>query len=161
MSENKLYFQPKSAIIITDSELIRRQLIRVRPDISVKSPSEISNYYDIKIPNNPSEIPIWLEDLCEEGKIDGFVIPRTTYDTLNLKLRRHALLSQPQELGDPYFLPSPFSDLLVFIARSRFPPSISKQICELEGNTNLWVQSRVLTLEKGKIKNFMKENHEG
>ena len=144
VSYNKLYFQPKSAIIITDSELIRRQLIRVRPDISVKSPSEISNYYDIKTPNNPSEIPIWLEDLCEEGKIDGFVIPRTTYDILNLKLRRHALLSQPQEMGDPYFLPSPFSDLLVFIARSRFPPSISKQICELEGNTNLWVQSRVL-----------------
>ena len=144
VSNNKLYFQPKSAIIISDSELIRRQLIRVRPDISVKSPSEISNYYDINIPNNLSEIPIWLEDLCEEGKIDGFVIPRTTYDTLNLKLRRHALLSQPQEAGDPYFLPSPFSDLLVFIARSRFPPSISKQICELEGNTNLWVQSRVL-----------------
>mgnify|MGYP001158483441 FL=1 len=144
VSDNKLYFQPKSAIIIADSELVRRQLIRVRPDILVKTPSEISNFYEIKIPKNIDQIPYWLEELCEAGKIDGFVIPRTIFDTLNLKLRRHSLLSEPQELGDPYFLPSPLSDLLVFISRRRFPPSISKKICELEGNTNLWVQTRVL-----------------
>lgn len=144
VSNDKIYFQPKSAIIITDSELIRRQLIRVRPDLSVKSTSELSNYYDIKMPQDPNNIPIWLEELHEEGKIDGFVIPRTTYDIINSKIRRHSLLSKPQELGDPYFLPNPFSDLLVFISRNRFPPSISKKICEPEGNTNLWIQTRIM-----------------
>ena len=35
VSPNRLMYQPKSAIIVSDSELIRRQLLRARPDIQV------------------------------------------------------------------------------------------------------------------------------
>ena len=49
VSPNRLMYQPKSAIIISDSELIRRQLLRARPDIQVLGP--------IRFPRIPRMFP--------------------------------------------------------------------------------------------------------
>ena len=40
VSGDRLYYQPKSAIIVADSDLVRRQLLRARSDLAVMAPEE-------------------------------------------------------------------------------------------------------------------------
>ena len=86
----------------------------------------------------------WMEDLRRAGEIDGFVIPRGVYEGANLVSRRHSLLPDGMNEGDPVFLPPAYSDLIVLLARNRFPKSISKEISEREGETCWWVQNSML-----------------
>ena len=85
-----------------------------------------------------------MEELRGAGEIDGFAIPRGIYEGANLVSRRHSLLPDGLNEGDPDFLPSAYSDLIVLLARNRFPKSISKEISEREGETCWWVQNSML-----------------
>ena len=55
----------------------------------------------------------WMENLRQNKEIDGYIIPRVIYSTLNISERRHTLLPDPQNRGDDHFLPTPYSDLVV------------------------------------------------
>ena len=55
----------------------------------------------------------------------------------------------PKERGGAHFLPPPYSTLVVVISRAGLPISITEKITEPEGNTVLWVQSRILTAMGG------------
>ena len=82
-----------------------------------------------------------MEELWEAGDIDGFVVARGLYDKCQLVTRRHSLLPDGLNEGDPHFIPPAYSDLIVFVARSRFPKSISDEISEKEGEPAWWVQN--------------------
>ena len=142
VSENKLQYQPKSAILLCESKLGRRQLRRARRGIRVLSPEA---YADIAgradTPSDPISLTKWMEELRESGDIDGFVVARGLYDKCQLVTRRHSLLPDGLNEGDPHFIPPAYSDLIVFVARSRFPKSISNEISEKEGETAWWVQN--------------------
>ena len=142
VSENKLQYQPKSAILLCESKLGRRQLRRARRGIRVLSPDA---YADIEgradIPSDPISLTKWMEELRESGDIDGFVVARGLYDKCQLVTRRHSLLPDGLNEGDPQFIPPAYSDLIVFVARSRFPKSIADEISEKEGETAWWVQN--------------------
>ena len=86
----------------------------------------------------------WMEAMRQSGAIDGYVTSRPVYDELELGVRRHALLPDPKDRGGPHFLPLPYADLVVVLARKRFPLSISAQISEREGNTVWWVQNHLI-----------------
>tara|TARA_B100000029_G_scaffold516520_1_gene630518 strand:- start:16207 stop:17310 length:1104 start_codon:yes stop_codon:yes gene_type:complete len=145
VSPNRLMYQPKSGIIVSDSELVRRQLLRARPDLRPFTPEEANELCTRrKPPSDKIERARWFAELLEEGKIDGFVISRAEYDNSGQTERRHTLLVSPTKRGAPHFLPKPYSDLIVFISRAGLPNSISESITEPEGNTILWVQSRIL-----------------
>lgn len=144
VSPNKLLYQPKSAIIVSDSDLVRRQILRARPDILAVS-SEMIPGVDYEIPKSTNETKLnWLSDLLQASKINGFVISRAEYDDSNQTERRHALLPFPKERGDPHFLPKPYADLVAILSRQGFPLTLAEKLTEPEGNTILWVQSRVL-----------------
>ncbi|MBM47909.1 MAG: hypothetical protein CMB35_04785 [Euryarchaeota archaeon] len=145
VSGDRLFYQPKSAVIVSDSTLTRRQLLRARPDLTVIAPE------DVPLSRQTKKAPIeaiararWLGDLQGSGEIDGFVISRAVYESSGQTERRHTLMPFPKDRGGAHFLPPPYSDLIAIIARMRFPPTISKRVTETEGNTALWVQSRVL-----------------
>ena len=53
-------------------------------------------------------------------------------------------MSQPKVRGAPHFIPPPYSDLIAIICRSGFPNALSSKLTESEGNTVLWVQSRIM-----------------
>ena len=144
VSPDKLLYQPKSAIIVSDSDLVRRQILRARPDILAVSSAMIPGVdQDIHRSTNQTKLTR-LSDLLQTGKINGFVISRAEYDNSNQTERRHALLPFPKERGDPHFLPKPYADLVAILSRQGFPSTLAEKVTEPEGNTVLWVQSRVL-----------------
>ena len=73
VSSDRLMYQPKSAIIVSDSGLIRRQLLRARPDMQAVSSEELRNLAPGFVPpDDPDVLPILLAELLEKGEIDGF-----------------------------------------------------------------------------------------
>jgi hypothetical protein len=152
VSSDRLMYQPKSAIIVSDSGLIRRQLLRARPDMQAVSSEELGKLAPGFVPpDDPNVLSILLAELLEKGEIDGFVISRGEYDRTNQTERRHTLMSQPNERGAPHFVPPPFSDLIAVASRIGFPSRIAAKLTESEGNTSLWVQSRIM----GDLENSM------
>ena len=145
VSDNKLQYQPKSAIILCGQKLVRRQLRRARKGIRILDPEA---YSAISGKESPPDDPIasvrWMEGLRDSGEIDGFVTLRGIYEEAGLVSRRHSLLPDPQNAGEPRFLPLPYSDLIVLIARRMFPVSISEQISEKEGETSWWVHDNLI-----------------
>jgi len=145
VSSDRLMYQPKSAIIVSDSGLVRRQLLRARPDLQAVSSDELTSLTpDFEPPVDPNNLPIALAGLLDKGDIDGFVITRAEYDRTNQTERRHTLLSQPNERGAPHFVPPPYSDLIAIVSRAGLPPRLAAKLTETEGNTALWVQSRIM-----------------
>jgi len=144
VSSNRIPYQPKSAIIVTDSELVRRQLLRARPDLTIVDAGGIDGF-----PTEYSSDPInrskFLAESLSNDLIQGFVISRAEYDNSRQSERRHSLTSQPEDRGGSHFLPKPFSDLIALVGRAGFPKSISSRFTEPEGNTALWIQSRVIS----------------
>ena len=71
VSPNRLMYQPKSAIIVSDSELIRRQLLRARPDITgTQDQSGFRASGDV--PLDSAERATWLAGMLDREEIDGF-----------------------------------------------------------------------------------------
>tara|TARA_B100000941_G_scaffold34945_1_gene20866 strand:- start:1814 stop:2884 length:1071 start_codon:yes stop_codon:yes gene_type:complete len=145
VSDNKIQYQPKSAILLCDNKLNRRQVRRSRGGLRVLHPDAFASILGVEEgPSDPFMRAKWMENLRGAGEIDGFVIPRGIYDGANLVSRRHSLLPDGLNEGDPDFLPPAYSDLIVLVARNRFPKSISKEISEREGETCWWVQNSML-----------------
>tara|TARA_B100000945_G_scaffold97650_2_gene76433 strand:+ start:7129 stop:8220 length:1092 start_codon:yes stop_codon:yes gene_type:complete len=143
VSPNRLMYQPRSAIVVSDSELIRRQLLRARPDLQVLRSEQVAGVPESK-PLDSEERGTWLAGMLEKGEIDGFVSSRSEYEQTGQTERRHTLMSQPKVRGAPHFIPPPFSDLIAVVSRIGFPNALSSKLTEPEGNTVLWVQSRVM-----------------
>jgi len=136
-------YQPKSAIIISDSELIRRQLLRARPDFQVLRANQVSSKPE-GVPQDSAERATWLARMLDRGEIDGFISSRSEYESTGQTERRHTLMSQPKLRGAPHFIPPPYSDLIAIVCRTGFPNVLSSKLTEPEGNTVLWVQSRIM-----------------
>jgi len=145
VSPDRLIYQPKSAIIVSDSGLVRRQLLRARPDFQTVSTDELESLLGCeKLPDAPVDKARSLAKLLDDGEIDGFVTTRAEYEKTGQTERRHTLMSQPNERGAPHFIPPPFSDLIVVVSRIGFPNTLASKLTEPEGNTSLWVQSRIM-----------------
>lgn len=145
VSPNRLFYQPKSAIIVSDSNLVRRQFMRARPDLTVISPDDVkTGARGKKAPSDDIDRARWLGQMLDSGIIDGFVISRAEYENSGQTERRHTLMTSSQERGGPHFLPKPYSDLIVIVARRGFPKAMADLVTEPEGNTVLWIQSRIL-----------------
>jgi hypothetical protein len=145
VSPDRLSYQPNSAIIVSEHEVVRRQLLRARPDLSAISPESFAEGgVHGAIPDSNEERARWLGTILQRGEIDGFVISRAEYENSEQTERRHTLMPFPKERGDPRFLPVPYSDLVAILARPGLPNTIAEWITEPEGNTALWVQSRLL-----------------
>ena len=71
VGEDKPEYIPKNGIIVADCEVLRRQMLRLRNDLKVKLPSDFEN-----IPHDAFERVEWLENIRENGEIDGFVTTR-------------------------------------------------------------------------------------
>ncbi len=126
VSDDKMEYLAKSAIIITELELCRRQLIRARSDLEILAPSSIAELRGLECPDLSDKVALatWLEDLRQRGEIDGFVISRSLFDAANIKSRRHTLGLQRGESGRQRFLPPPWQGFTLLMARPGFPLDI-------------------------------------
>ena len=146
VSENKITYQPKSAFILAEHKNVRRQLRRARRGLRVLGPVAYAAISELDgPPSDPLPLTEWMEDLRQNGEIDGYITSRAIYDELEIGGRRHALLPDPKDRGGAHFLPLPYADLVILMARRRFPNSITEQIAEPEGNTSWWVQDQLIS----------------
>ena len=145
VSENKIQYQPKSAIILCKSKLIRRQLRRSRKGMRILSPSA---FFEIEkreyTLGDELDVYSWMEELRQNNEIDGYIIPRVIYSTLNITERRHTLLPDPQNIGDSHFLPTPYSDLVLLLGRKNYPRKVVKLFSEIEGETIWKIQNHFI-----------------
>ena len=146
VSDDKLDYQPKSGIILAESVLVRRQLKRARGGLRILSPSAYASIRNQECPEGDSlEIARWMESMRKLGEIDGYIASRAVYDSVGPTARRHALLPDPKDRGGTHFLPLPYADLVILLARKRFPSSISKRVSEPEGETCWHIQDQMIS----------------
>ncbi len=146
VSDDKLDYQPRHGIILAESALVRRQLKRARGGLRVLSPTAFASIRNQDSPKGDSlEIARWMEGMRESGEIEGYITSRAVYDSVGPPARRHALLPDPKDRGGTHFLPLPYADLVILIARKRFPSSISKRLSESEGETCWWIQDQLIS----------------
>ena len=85
-----------------------------------------------------------MEERRQYGEIDGFVTSREVYDSKFRRERRHVLGVDPEKRGDDRYLPVPYSDLVVMIARNGFPRRLIENFSEREGETVWWVHENLI-----------------
>ncbi len=156
ISENKIDYQPKSAIILCDYKIIRRQLRRSRKDLRVLSSEAFLSISKLNLEHeNQIEKVKWMEESKKDGIIDGYVTSRKIYDALSLNGRRHTLLPDPKDRGGSHFLPMPYSDLIILIVRKSSPKSLTNSISEKEGATIWWIQNKIIgKIESSELQNL-------
>ena len=116
VSEDKPEYVPSKGIIVAQTELLKRQFIRARPDVVVELASDYENS-----PEDALERAGWLEDKRLNGEIDGYIIPRSLHATLPFRARRHTLGLQRDNPERFRFVPPPLDGFTIFIARLDFP----------------------------------------
>jgi len=153
VSDDKLDYQPRSGIILAESVLVRRQLRRARRGLRILSPTAFASIRGQKSPQGDSlEVARWMESMRASGEIDGYITSRTVFDSVGSPARRHALLPDPKDRGGTHFLPLPYADLVILVARKRFPSSISERFSETEGETCWYIQDQMISgLDSGML----------
>jgi len=146
VSDDKLDYQPRLGIILAESALVRRQLRRARGGLRILSPTAFASISNQDGPEGDSlEVARWMEQLRQAGEIEGYITSRAVYDSVGSPARRHALLPDPKDRGGTHFLPLPYADLVILLARKRFPTSISKRVSESEGETCWYIQDQMIS----------------
>lgn len=137
VSEDGLEHFPAGGIVLCEEPLICRQIRRRRMKI------EIRTFASMDIDPNTAEGLHIAQNLVDTGEINGFVTHRGAYDAAGLNGRRHALHNDPEARGVPRFVPTPFCDLMVIIARQGYPAHNISDWTD-EHALNAWIVQRTV-----------------
>ncbi len=148
VSENRPNHLPKNAIILSQNQLVRRQLRRFRPDTRVRSAKAHLGITESKKPESLDYDDIysfvnWAEELRQSEDIDGYAIPRHIHRLAGFKTRRHALTQDAGEEELFRFLPLPHAGTIVIIGRTGFPRNRIAPLLDQEAETS-WQVSETL-----------------
>ena len=137
--EDKTEYIPKKGIIVVDSELLRRQMLRSRPDL------EIILVYDMEdAPTECIERATWLEDKRLDGEIDGYVVKRSVHSALPFRSRRHTLGIQRDNPERFRFVPQPLEGFTLFLTRPDFPVKKFSQVIDAGAALSLRMEMMIL-----------------
>ena len=139
VGEDKPEYIPKNGIIVADCELIRRQLLRLRPDLDVRTIAE----YEIKFEDIFNKVN-WLEELRVNDEINGYVTTRTLHSSLSTRVRRHTLGVQRQDDARSRFVPTPLEGYTILLTRSDFPASRFSKVIDFGASLSLRIEQSIL-----------------
>jgi len=139
VGEDKPEYIPKNGIIIADCEVLKRQMLRLRNDLQVKLPSD---YEDA--PEDVFERVEWLEELRDNGDIDGFITTRILHSTLKSKPRRHTLGMQRKDDARSRFIPIPLEGYTILLTRKDFPGSRFSRVIDMGAALSFRLELTVL-----------------
>lgn len=139
VGEDKPEYIPKNGIIVADCELIRRQLLRLRPDLDVRMIAE----YEIKFEDIFNQVN-WLEELRVDNEINGYVTNRTLHSSLSTRVRRHTLGVQRQDDARSRFVPTPLEGYTILLTRSDFPASRFSKVIDFGASLSLRIEQSIL-----------------
>ena len=126
VGEDKPEYIPKNGVIVADCEVLKRQMLRLRNDLQVKLPSDFEDP-----PEDVFERVEWLENLRDNGDIDGFITTRILHSTLKSKPRRHTLGMQRKDDARSRFIPIPLEGYTILLTRKDFPASRFSKVIDM------------------------------
>ncbi len=122
VSEDKLEYIPKNGVVVANSPLVKRQILRARRDLSVVSSFQAINKEILDV-----EAITALEDLRIDQEINGYVISRAMHELLPFKTRRHTLGIHKRVEERFKFIPQGLTGFVVLISRKGFQnPSLNR-----------------------------------
>ena len=128
VADDKPEYLPYGGIVVCDKKLIKRQILRMREDLSILDmTSFLSTYFaevDAESIDVNEELDL-LEKSREDGLIDGYIISRGKFSQIKSRVRRHTLGMQrekpSQEFERSKFISPPLEGFTVLVSRVGFP----------------------------------------
>ena len=144
-SKDGLDFLPRKSKIFVELELVRRQLKRYRSDF------DLCNKSDLKFEKyTGGELVEKLNELCSDGKLDGYILERSEWNSFGKKGRRHTLGMQIENNESRQrFIPPPLRGFSLLISRTGFPNSMFEGFSDEHSMRSYRIESKLLS-ELGK-----------
>jgi hypothetical protein len=137
--EDKTEYIPKKGIIVVDSELLRRQMLRSRPDLEIRLVADMEG-----APTADLERANWLEEKRIDAEIDGYVVKRSVHSALPFRARRHTLGLQRDSPERFRFVPQPLEGFTILLTRPDFPAKRFNQIIDAGAALSLRLEMMIL-----------------
>ena len=150
VGDDKPEYLPLNATVICPKKLIKRQLIRMRPDLLVYDLRELLELeklsLDSEVVDDGGGLEL-LEKLRNDGLIDGYVISRGQFSQIKSRVRRHTLGMQrekpSQEFERSTFISPPLEGFTVLVSREGFPISVVKNLNDTAAETCYTVENAI------------------
>ena len=150
VGDDKPEYLPLNATVICPKKLIKRQLIRMRPDLLVYDLREFLELeklsLDSEVVDDGGGLEL-LEKLRNDGSIDGYVISRGQFSQIKSRVRRHTLGMQrekpSQEFERSTFISPPLEGFTVLVSREGFPISVVKNLNDTAAETCYTVENAI------------------
>ena len=150
VADDKPEYLPFGAKIICEKELIKRQLLRMREDLTINRLDESveakSLNYDLNEIGVEDELEM-LEQLRNEKLIDGYVISRGKFSQIKSRVRRHTLGMQrekpSQEFERSKFISPPLEGFTVLVSREGFPITMISDLNDIAAQTCYHIENAI------------------
>jgi len=150
VGDDKPEYLALNATVICPKKLIKRQLIRMRPDLLVYDLREFLELeklsLDSEVIDDGGGLEL-LEKLRNDGLIDGYVISRGQFSQIKSRVRRHTLGMQrekpSQEFERSTFISPPLEGFTVLVSREGFPISVVKNLNDTAAETCYTVENAI------------------
>ncbi|DAC32791.1 MAG TPA: hypothetical protein HA356_02115, partial [Candidatus Poseidoniaceae archaeon] len=133
VSEDKPEYLQSKAIVVCDSVLLRRQMRRLRSDLTLMDSHSFAESIakgEAYAALAPEDRPHWLEELRQEEVLDGYIVARGVHAELKFKARRHTLGLQRENPERTHFIPPPLHGFSLLVARNGFPSASVQMMCD-------------------------------
>lgn len=159
VGDDKPEYLPLNATVICPKKLIKRQLIRMRPDLLVYDLREFLELeklsLDSEVVDDGGGLEL-LEKLRNDGLIDGYVISRGQFSQIKSRVRRHTLGMQrekpSQEFERSTFISPPLEGFTVLVSREGFPISVVKNLNDTAAETCYTVENAIFSSLSDELK---------
>lgn len=126
VANDKPEYLKQGAYILCDHELLRRQMMRMRGDLTLETMDEMSKRLNAAATVSElddEDVWPWVESQLKNGNIDGFIVPRAVHASHRMKSRRHTLGLQRDnsENNRERFIPPPLHGFTMLVGRNGFP----------------------------------------
>lgn len=135
VADDKPEYLEHHAKVLCNHELLRRQMMRMRPDLDLETMEEMVgrlNAQSTVADLDEEDIWPWVEEQRLNGNIDGFIVPRAIHAGHRMKGRRHTLgLQRDQtENNRERFIPPPLHGFTLLVGRQGFPKASIKEMLD-------------------------------
>lgn len=140
VSDDKPEYLIKNAHIVCHHPLLQRQMLRLRQDLNLVTKQEVGLDEEY---GSREEIE-HLEQLRQDGTIDGYVVKRSQYNLLSGKTRRHTLGLHKGSPERSHFVPPPLNGFTLIVGRVGFPKQRIEHILDPSAEFAYRIESALL-----------------
>ena len=131
ISDDFLDYLPHKSVILCEDALIKRQIRRYRPDLSIRTAADFAAREGLEEPSEEERDVInWCLKRKDEEAVHAVACDRVTFEMAGGSRRRQRLDLPVGKHKDGHFPPAPFSGQVLFVCREGFPESYLPDWCD-------------------------------